>query len=115
MPESVEWLSILQTAIQAASLRKIARQLDYSPTVLSLVLNGKYKSPPTRLAARVLQVLGDKACPFLDKKIHWDECARHRARDVPMSNPTALQHWAACQKCPLNPSNQEPTHGQPAT
>ncbi len=110
-----EWLSILQTAIKGASLRKIARQLDYSPTVLSLVLNGKYQSPSTRLAARVLQVLGDKDCPFLDKKIPWDECARHRARDVPMSNPTALQHWAACQKCPHNPALQEKRHEAPPT
>ena len=101
------WLDLLQAAIKPpSSIRKVALRLDYSPAVLSLVLRGVYKSSSKRLAATVMQVLGGVQCPFLGREIRREECDQYRARDVPMSNPTALQHWAACQKCPLNPALQ---------
>lgn len=96
------WLEILEAAIarrgqggQAA----VARELGYSATTISLVRRGKYPGSMDRIAARVMDLLGDVACPFLGEAIAAAECRRIHSAPVPTSNPKALRHWAACLTC----------------
>ncbi len=100
------WLDLLESAVAARGQAAVARELGYSPTTLSLVRRGRYPGGTDRIEARVLQVLGDVACPFLNQTIPTSQCRRTSLAPVPTSNPKALQHWSACRSCPHFPGDK---------
>lgn len=99
------WLDLLRGAVAASSMTAVAARLGISRTAVSLVLAGKYGAKVDRIAAKVLDVLGESVdCPAKGAVIAKSECNELRSRKAPMHNPIAMQTWRACQRCPHNPS-----------
>lgn len=77
----MNWLSILQEAVQAHGMATVADVLGYrSKSVVCEALKGTYKGNLERLTARVLEVYGQPssvACPVLGE-IAGDACAANR-------------------------------------
>lgn len=94
------WRDLLESAVAAKGQAAVARELDYSATTLSLVRRDKYPGGTDRIAAKVLEVYGEVACPFLGRPIGAEQCRRTSLAPVPTSNPQAIRHWSACRACP---------------
>ncbi|OTG87675.1 LysR family transcriptional regulator [Acinetobacter sp. ANC 4558] len=96
-----EWISLVESRIeQLGSIQKVADELGYARTSLSLALRGKYIGSTERLERTVMKVLGSVTCPHLEKQISPDECISFRERNAPTQNPAEMRHWRACQQCP---------------
>ena len=108
------WLDLLKQAVAASNRTQVAATLKVSRTTISLVTSGNYPAKTDKIAARVLDVYGRVACPFLGVDIVQAECRTHRSSAVPTSSPRAMKHWRACQGCPIGKNlNKEPSCTQP--
>ena len=103
------WREILQAQCQARGLAAVATQLGYSKATLSLVCSGKYGAHTDKIEEAVLEHFGVVACPFEGQVLSVQVCRSWSQRDVPTSSSWALQHWCACQACPLNAFTKEPS------
>ena len=83
------------------SLQKVADELGYSRTSLSLALRDKYIGSTERLIKKVLAVLGKIECPYLQHEISSIDCQKYKERDAPTQNPVEMRHWRACQSCSI--------------
>ncbi len=97
-----KWLVILKEEVDRSSIAAVARKLEYSRPVISLVLGEKYPGDVKKVAAKVLTTFSDSVfCPFLDGEIKNSQCQDFQSRDMPTSDPNALRHWCACRNgCP---------------
>ena len=93
------WFSLLKAQIATASLRKVAAELGYSGTTLSLIVHGKYAGKTDRVAAAVAARYETVACPYQGKTIPLHECHDTASGKAPTHNPIKMQQWLACQKC----------------
>ena len=93
------WFSLLKAQIATASLRKVAAELGYSGTTLSLIVNGKDAGKTDRVAAAVAARYETVACPHQGKTIPLHECHDTASGKAPTHNPIKMQQWLACQKC----------------
>ena len=93
------WFSLLKAQIATASLRKVAAELGYSGTTLSLIVHGKYAGKTDRVAAAVAARYETVACPHQGKTIPLHECHDTASGKAPTHNPIKMQQWLACQKC----------------
>lgn len=84
---------------QLGSIQKVADELEYSRTSLSLALRDKYIGSTEKLVTRVFEVLSTVECPYLNESITFIQCAEYRERDAPTQNPTQMRHWRKCQSC----------------
>jgi hypothetical protein len=92
---------VLNRKEQLGSLQKVADELGYSRTSLSLALRDKYIGSTARLVKKVLAVLGKIECPYLKHEISSIDCQKYKERDAPTQNPAEMRHWRACQSCPI--------------
>jgi DNA-binding transcriptional regulator YdaS (Cro superfamily) len=104
-------LELLRAKCTETSCTKVAEDIGYSRTAVSLLVNGRYPGSPERLLAAVVRVYGNIACPFLSIEIPPKECREHAFRPCPTHNPMLMRHWQACQTCPIRPKS---TTGDPA-
>lgn len=93
------WFSLLKAQIATASLRRVAAELGYSGTTLSLIVHGKYAGKTDRVAAAVAARYETVACPHQGKTIPLHECHDTASGKAPTHNPIKMQQWLACQKC----------------
>lgn len=98
------WFSLLKTQIATASLRRVAAELGYSGTTLSLIVHGKYAGKTDRVAAAVAARYETVACPHQGKTIPLHECHDTASGKAPTHNPIKMQQWRACQTCPKRPT-----------
>lgn len=93
------WQTLLNQAVAASNITQVAARLSVSRTTISLVMSGNYPAKTDKIAARVLDVYGRVACPFLNADIVQADCRAQRSSAVPTSSPRAMQYWRACQGC----------------
>lgn len=96
------WFELFKRAVESSSRQKVAGDLGFSRTAISLIYSGKYPAKTDKIAARVMEIYGRVHCPHLDLEISNNECRRHHSAEVPTSSPRAMRHWKACQSCPNN-------------
>ncbi len=82
------WFAILSEQVAQSSRAKVAAELDYSLTSVSLIMNGKYAGKPDRLRDKV------------GKTIPLHVCRETANGKAPTHNPIKMQQWRACQSCP---------------
>ena len=92
-------LAGLRQAIADKRLGRLATQVGYDKSTLSLVANDKYPADPARVLTRVAEVLDGVDCPHLGEQLSHERCTVYQTRLMPTSDPDALAHWAACRGC----------------
>lgn len=110
---SAAWLELLRSEAAASSMTAVAGRLGISRTAVSLCLSGKYGAKTDRVAAKVLDILGESVdCPAQGAVIAKRHCRDLSTRKAPTHNPVAMQHWRTCQRCAHNPQcrNRENSH-----
>jgi hypothetical protein len=104
-----DWLSLIRAAAtRYGGIKAVADVVGVSRTALSLALAGKYPGKTAKLEAKVLRRLTSVECPHLGTTIVFEQCAFHRTRSPPSSSPAKLNHWIACQSCPVGDRLQLP-------
>lgn len=98
------WFALLQNRAAQSSRRAVAREIGYSVTAVSLVLNGKYSGRTDAIKAAVLRRWGGVACPYAGKVIPLLECETLANGAAPTHNPIKMQQWRACQTCLKRPT-----------
>ncbi|WP_142851015.1 XRE family transcriptional regulator [Telmatospirillum sp. J64-1] len=80
----------------------VAGKIGYSRTALSLYLAAKYPANDVaKIEAAILaKLVGRIQCPHLATDLSVEVCAGYAARPMPLSSPSQLRHWQACQDCP---------------
>ena len=91
------------------SRKKIADEISYSRTAISLFLSGRYGAGTARLERAILRHFDRFPCPHLKSDITRIYCASHAMCPCPTSNTRDVRHWRACQSCPHKPNPQEET------
>ncbi|WP_084308534.1 hypothetical protein [Phytopseudomonas flavescens] len=99
------FIRLLAAEASCTDKSKAAARIGMSRTAVSLVLANKYTSPSTAgVERRVMEVLGRIECAAVAEPITVEQCQSYRARPAPTHNPQSMQHWRACQQCPMNPN-----------
>lgn len=101
-----DWFTLLREPVAQSSVRQVARELAYSATAISLILNGKYSGKPEKLRAKVLQRYAVVSCPFSGSVIPVYQCTETATGKAPTHNPIKMAQWRACQSCPYCPKRQ---------
>jgi hypothetical protein len=97
---SKTWIGLLRAEARRTSISAAARRIGYSRPAVSGVLAGRYHGDTSRIAARVLAVLGGMIlCPHTEAEMKLDACRRWRARPMPLGSAADLRHWRACRAC----------------
>lgn len=97
------WKQLVYQEIEAlGSIQKVADAIGYARSSLSLALRDKYIGSTDALENRVILVLGNVMCPYLDKKITPQECRSNKCREAPTQNPVDMRFWRSCQACPVS-------------
>lgn len=104
-----DWFALLQQKISQSNRSQVARELDYSLTAISLILNGKYRGRPDKLRAKVLYHYSVVSCPFVGNLIPLYQCTETATGKAPTHNPIKMAQWRACQSCPNCPKRQPET------
>lgn len=99
-----DWMVVLRTAVERSSITRVAEQIGYSRTAVSLALADKYQGNPAQIGQAVIANLSPRVlCPFLKVEIGPAECSDFASAPMPMSDAGKLKHWLACQSCALSP------------
>ena len=93
------WFAILSEQVAQTSRAKVASELNYSLTSVSLIMNGKYAGKPDRLRDKVLKRYTRVHCPYVAKIIPLHQCQDTAHGKAPTHNPMKMQQWRACQSC----------------
>ncbi|WP_029770543.1 hypothetical protein [Pseudogulbenkiania sp. MAI-1] len=101
------WQELLKAAIERSSIAKVAGELGYSRTTISLVNAGKYPGDTRHVERRIYELYSRIDCPFTGNEISSQQCAERACGGAPTSNPRALKHWSFCQQCPKRPESKE--------
>ena len=102
------FVQLLAAEVARGSMTQAGRKIGMSRTAVSLVLANRYPSPSTAgVERRVMDVLGRIECVALSEVVTSAQCQSYREKPAPTHNPTAMQHWRACQHCPHNPARPE--------
>lgn len=114
-PEPPLFVRLLAAEVAASNKTKASQRIGMSRTAVSLILVNRYASPSTAgVERRVMETLGRIECVALGTDINTDQCQSYREKPAPTHNPQAMQHWRACQHCPINPDccKQENAHAR---
>jgi hypothetical protein len=98
------WLELLRKAVNdAGSQAAVARELGYSPAVISQALQGIYPGDTEKLAEKVIGIYGNETvnCPLLGV-ISLGKCAKNQQLPFSSANPLAVDMWATCPLCENN-------------
>ena len=100
--ELPKWKNLVHARIaELGSIQKVADELGYARSSLSLALRDKYVGSTEQLEKRVIKVLDKVECPYLGYEISSDQCRKFKERDAPTQNPAEMRHWRECQFCPI--------------
>lgn len=106
------WVRLLASEVEQTNRTQAGQRIGMSRTAVTLALANRYPSPrTTNVERRVLDALGRIECVAIGEVITSEQCQNYRERRAPTHNPHAMQHWRACQHCPLNPNCGEQHHG----
>ena len=96
-----EWVAALRDACLGMSQREVAALIGYSESVISQVINGKYRGDMRRVQAAVEGGLMGATvdCPVVGV-IPRQRCMEPQPRPFPATNPTRVQLYRACRTCP---------------
>ncbi len=104
---TASWLDILRQQAEGKTQAEIARELGYSPAVVSQVLGGRYQGSLDNVAARVASMYGvggQVQCPELGV-IAPGRCAdsyeRAHRPGIRPGNPQTARLAKRCRGCPL--------------
>ncbi len=110
----LEWVALLKAErAKGKTVSQIAREIDMARPSVSMLLSGSYPAQSLDLATqkhatRVLQRYRDQLmCPHLRRGIGVEICRDFASAPMPTSSPDKLGHWAACRRCPLNPTRTQ--------
>ncbi|RRD90112.1 XRE family transcriptional regulator [Conchiformibius steedae] len=101
-----EWFAILKARVDESSRSAVARDLGYSTTAISLIMNGKYAGSTDKVSERVLEVYTRIACPYTGAEMPLMACMETANGKAPTHNPMKMAHWRACQNCPKRPKRE---------
>lgn len=101
-------LAILKKAVDERGQKAVAREIGYSPTVVSLVLKGTYKGDLKAVESAILIRLGMGSvnCPVLGQ-ISATECGDQQRRPLSTSNSHRTRLWRACRDCAFNTTRRK--------
>ncbi|AZN69282.1 LysR family transcriptional regulator [Acinetobacter haemolyticus] len=98
--EHEEWKELVYSRIdELGSIQKVADELGYARTSVSLALRDKYVGSTEKLVKRVYEVLSQVQCPYLNQAITFAKCKGYEEREAPTQNPSEMRHWRACKSC----------------
>lgn len=98
----LKWKKLVYARIEElGSIQKVADELGYARSSLSLALRDKYVGSTEQLAKKVIKVLDKVECPYLGYEISRGKCRKFKERDAPTQNPAEMRHWRECQFCPV--------------
>lgn len=97
-----DWIAALRAEADRTSRSAAAKQIGYSPAVVTQILNGKYAGNVERVEQAVRGALmgGMVACPELGQ-VAGDVCLRHQrnARNFSGANSFRVRMMRACKGC----------------
>lgn len=103
------WVRLLDAEVARSNMTAAAKRIGMNRATVSTALRNCYPAASTAgVERRVMEALGQLDCPALDNSITVIQCQNFRERPAPTHNPTAMQHWKACQQCPHNASREIP-------
>lgn len=110
------WISVMRETAARIGQPKTAERIGYSTTVVNQVLKGKYKGDLNRVEERVKGALMGALviCPVLGE-LARDRCLDHQRAPFAATNPSRVQLWHACKRCPNNlaPAQALPKENKP--
>lgn len=94
------WVEELARACDLRGVRQISKTMDYSPAVVSQILNNKYQGSLTRVETAVRGRLMNATvqCPVMGGDLWLDRCLMHqsRANDPRFNSMEAALFRRAC-------------------
>jgi hypothetical protein len=109
------FVQLLGAEVARSNMTATGKRIGMSRTAVSLVLANRYPSPSTSgVERRVMDALGRLECVAVGAVVTASQCQSYREKPAPTHNPSAMQHWRACQFCPNNPNcnAQEKAHAR---
>ncbi|MDR0701289.1 MAG: hypothetical protein LBF61_02600 [Azoarcus sp.] len=100
MRNELELLHALNNAVSERGISDTARRLGYSNhTLLSRILGG-HIGPSANFWNRVERAFTRRHCPVMNDILTAAQCHENRQQPAPTHNPSAMQQWKTCQRCP---------------
>jgi len=93
--DAIELLRRTVAGYGKGGMTRAAIELDYSKTLVSLVLNGTYHSPLDKIAARIIEVYGQISCPVLGS-VSAIRCEDERKKPFGAQD---IWLYRACREC----------------
>lgn len=95
-------IAMLRTEVEKTSQAEAGRKISYSPTVVNLVLSGKYTGDMDKVRKRIRQRLKPYiACPVLGEITHT-KCDTQRNLPFSAASSERVRLFKACKSCPFN-------------
>ncbi|MBF0424798.1 MAG: hypothetical protein HQL66_03140 [Magnetococcales bacterium] len=94
------WREVLANKVKEIGVRRTAAFLETSPSVVSQLNNGRYKSPAGRWVILIMSMWGEVSCPALLRTISLDACRAYQER--PPTNGLDLKvekMVGICRRC----------------
>jgi len=103
-----EWVITLAAECDSTSQAKTAKRIGFSPAVVSLVLQNKYRGNLNNVekAVRLALMAGTVICPILGE-ISEADCARNQAQPFTSTNSMRVRLYKACRKCEHNETQED--------
>jgi hypothetical protein len=92
------WILALREQVAAKGQRAVAKEIGYSPAVVSQVLNAKYGGDMAQVEKRVRGAyMGETVfCPVLGE-IPSNQCLDHQRKPFAPINPMRVRLYRACR------------------
>lgn len=94
---------LLAQLAKGITKKKIAAEIGYSRTAVSLYLGRRYKAGVDKLEAAILKRYDIRLCPVDGAEKPPEHCRSVALRPRPHGFPDAETQWLACQTCPHKP------------
>ncbi|MGY3571934.1 transcriptional regulator [Vibrio paucivorans] len=107
----MSWLEVLQVRASRVPLGVIAKEIGYSKSTVSRVLNGSYGGDIEAVKHAVQQKYQSNLveCPLLGD-IEREQCLHHQNRPFAATNPMRVQLHHACKTCPNKCEGESSCH-----
>jgi hypothetical protein len=101
-----DWMRALRERADEDGQRKVARRINYSPSVVSQVLHGTYKGDlsSVRRAVEGALMAGQVECPALGQAIGTHDCLKFQRLPLAATTPARVKLHRTCPTCPHNRS-----------
>lgn len=86
---------------------KVAQQIGYSRTAVSMVVHNKYDRPHDGIKEAILEHLMHVECPLFACAINIEVCAKQQKKPFWASNPKLKEQWYQCNACPHNKQGRQ--------